>query len=126
MWVSLTIEPSTPRHKRVHSWWSTDSSLQPLPLPLHERINVDVDKRADYMKKLDEETRATIERQVQRHAEAANKHKKPMVFQEGDLVWLHLRTGFLMNATQSSSQEEMALQGTQEDQRQCIDHRHTH
>ena len=43
------------------------------------------------MKKLHEETRATIEQQVQHQAQVANKHKKPMVFQEGDLVWLHLR-----------------------------------
>ena len=67
------------------------TALEILPLPLHERVNMDVSKRADYMKKLHEETRATIELQVQRQAEAANKHKKPMVFQEGDLVWLHLR-----------------------------------
>ena len=31
------------------------------------------------------------EQQLQRQAQVANKHKKPMVFQEGDLVWLHLR-----------------------------------
>ena len=65
------------------------TALDLLPLPLHERVNMDVSKRAEYMKKLHEETRVTIERQVQRQAEAANKHKKPMVFQEGDLVWLH-------------------------------------
>ena len=67
------------------------TALDLLPLPLHERVNMDVEKRAEYMKKLHEETRATIERQVQRQVEAANKHKKPMIFQEGDLVWLHLR-----------------------------------
>ena len=67
------------------------TALDLLPLPLHERVNMDVSKRAEYMKNLHEETRVTIERQVQRQAEAANKHKKPMVFQEGDLVWLHLR-----------------------------------
>ena len=52
---------------------------------------MDFTKRAEYMKKLHEETRATIELQVLRQAQAANKHKKQMVFQEGDLVWLHLR-----------------------------------
>ena len=52
---------------------------------------MDVDKHAEYMKKLHEETRATIEQQVLRQAQVKNKHKKPMVFQEGDLVWLHLR-----------------------------------
>ena len=67
------------------------TALDLLPLPLHERVNMDVDKRAEYMKKLHEETRATIEQQVLRQAQVKNKHKKPMVFQEGDLVWLHLR-----------------------------------
>ena len=67
------------------------TALGILPLPLHERVNMDVSKRADYMKNLHEEIRATLELQVQRQAEATNKHKKPMVFQEGDLVWLHLR-----------------------------------
>ena len=67
------------------------TALDLLPLPLHERVNMDFTKRAEYMKRLHEDTRATIELQVQRQAQAANKHKKPMVFQEGDLVWLHLR-----------------------------------
>src|SRR5664279_4324835 len=36
-------------------------------------------------------TRATIERQVQLQEARVNKHKKEMIFQEGDLVWVHLR-----------------------------------
>ena len=61
-----------------------------LPLPLHERINMNVEKRAEYMKQLHAETRATIEAQVQRQASRINKKKKEMIFKEGDLVWLHL------------------------------------
>ena len=68
-----------------------NTALDLLPLPLHERVNMDVNKRADYMKKLHEETRATIERQVQRQKDKANKHKREMIFEEGDLVWVHLR-----------------------------------
>ena len=52
---------------------------------------MDVIKRAESMKKLHEETHATIERQVLRQAERLNKNKKPMIFNEGDLVWVHLR-----------------------------------
>ena len=52
---------------------------------------MDVDKCGEYMKNLHEETRAIIEQQVQRQAQSKNKHKSPMVFKEGDLVWLHLR-----------------------------------
>ena len=52
---------------------------------------MDIDKRAESMKKLHEDTRATIEAQVQRQASRLNKNKKPMILKEGDLVWLHLR-----------------------------------
>ena len=42
------------------------TALDLLPLSLHERVNMDVEKRAENMKKLHEDTRATIEAQVQR------------------------------------------------------------
>ena len=67
------------------------TALDLLPLPLHERVNMDVEKRAKNMKKLHEDTRATIEAQVQRQATKLNKHKKPMIFKEGDLVRIHLQ-----------------------------------
>ena len=43
-----------------------------------------------YLKKMREDTRHTIERQVQRLATKLNINKQPMVFDVGDLVWLHL------------------------------------
>ena len=67
------------------------TALDFLPLPLHERVNMDVEKHAENMKKIHEDTRATIEAQVQRQASILNKNKKPMVFKEGDLVRIHLR-----------------------------------
>lgn len=67
------------------------NALDILPLPLHERVNMDFDKRTDYIKAPHEETRATLERHAQRQANTLNKHKKEMIFQEGDLVWVHLR-----------------------------------
>ena len=66
------------------------TALDILPLPLHERANMDVVKRAQTMKKLHEDTRATIEQQVLRQASRLNKNKKEMIFEEGDLVWIHL------------------------------------
>ena len=66
------------------------TALDLLPLPLHERVNMDVERRADTMKKVHEDTRATIEAQVQRQAERLNKNTKPMIFKEGDLVRIHL------------------------------------
>ena len=60
-------------------------------LPLHERINLDASARVTHLKKVHEDTRHTIERQVQRLATKLNINKHPMVFNIGDLVWLHLR-----------------------------------
>ncbi|KAK1632864.1 hypothetical protein QYE76_007179 [Lolium multiflorum] len=67
------------------------TALDILPLPLHERINMDFDKRTAAVKKLHEETRATIQEHVLRQANRINAKKKERIFQEGDLVWIHLR-----------------------------------
>ena len=66
------------------------SPLDILPLPLQERTNLDASARASYIKKMHEDTRHTIERQVQRLATKHNTNKQPMIFNIGDLVWLHL------------------------------------
>ena len=66
------------------------TTLDLLPLPLHERVNMDMEKRAEQMKKLHQETRATIEQQVTRQADKINMKKKERIFEEGDLVWIHL------------------------------------
>ena len=42
------------------------------------------------MEKLYEETKATIERQVQIQAARADKHQKEMIMEEDDLMWVHL------------------------------------
>ena len=52
---------------------------------------MDFDKRISYMTKLHESTRATLEKHNEHQATKMNKSKKQLVFQEGDLVWLHLR-----------------------------------
>jgi hypothetical protein len=66
------------------------SPLDILPLPLQERINMDVSARASYLKKVHEDTRHTIERQVQRLTTKINFNKHAMIFNIGDLVWPHL------------------------------------
>ena len=67
------------------------SPLDILPLPLQECTNLDASARASYLKKMHEDTRHTIERQVQRLATKLNINKQPMIFNIEDLVWLHLR-----------------------------------
>ena len=44
-----------------------------------------------HLKKVHEDTINTIERQVQRLATKLNINKHSIVFNIGDLVWLHLR-----------------------------------
>ena len=68
------------------------TALDILPLPLHQRVNMDFDKRAEYIKSIHEETRATLERHAKLQADYIDMKKKEMISQEGDLVWLHLRT----------------------------------
>jgi len=43
------------------------------------------------IKKLHAETRKNIETKTIQYAKQANKGKKQVLFQPGDLVWLHLR-----------------------------------
>ena len=84
------------------------TALDILPLPLHQRVNLDLDKRADYIKNIHEETRTTLEKHAKLQADYINKKKKEMIFQKGDLVWLHLNKDvFLKNETRSSSLAEM-------------------
>jgi hypothetical protein len=66
------------------------TTLDLLPLPLHERVNMDITKRADIMKNLHDDTRKTIKDHVMRHAAKINKSKTPCIFEEGNLVWIHL------------------------------------
>ena len=51
---------------------------------------MDASARASYLKKVHEDTRATIKLQVHHLATKLNINKTPMVFKPGDLAWLHL------------------------------------
>ena len=51
---------------------------------------MDASARVNHLKKVHEDTRHTIERLVQCLATKLNINKHPMVFNIGDLVWLHL------------------------------------
>ena len=62
-----------------------------LPLPLQEQVNLDATKRLEFIKRLHAETRKNIEQKSAQYAKQANKGKKKVTFQPGDLVWLHLR-----------------------------------
>ncbi|KAK1613427.1 hypothetical protein QYE76_037100 [Lolium multiflorum] len=70
------------------------SKLKPhdlLPLPIHERINMEASKRADYVKKIHAKTKELIEKKGKSNAARMNKKRKEMLFKPGDLVWVHFR-----------------------------------
>jgi hypothetical protein len=60
-------------------------------LPLQEQTNLDASKRAEFVKKLHEKEKENIEKMTEQYATRANKGRKKIFFEEGDLVWIHLR-----------------------------------
>lgn len=47
-------------------------------------------KRAAYIKKIHEKTKEELEKKVKYFAAKPNKHPKKVIFELGDLVWVHL------------------------------------
>jgi hypothetical protein len=58
---------------------------------MQERVNFDASKRAEFIKKLHDRAQANIEKMTKLYEKRANKGRKMMLFEEGDLVWVHLR-----------------------------------
>jgi hypothetical protein len=67
------------------------SPLDLSPLPTNTQFSGDADERTKEIKKLHEQIRAHIEKQNEKYRKQANKYRKPAAFQEGDMVWIHLR-----------------------------------
>ena len=65
--------------------------LDVLPLPLQECANMEASKRAEYMKNIHMKTKQEIEKKSKYYAAKANKNRKKMIFEPGDLVWVLLR-----------------------------------
>ncbi|KAK1603495.1 hypothetical protein QYE76_008178 [Lolium multiflorum] len=65
--------------------------LDLLPLPIHERVNMEASKRADFVRKIHEKTKELIEKKGKSNAARMNKKRKEMLFKPGDLVWVHFR-----------------------------------
>jgi hypothetical protein len=62
-----------------------------LPLPMQERVNFDASKRAEFVKTLHERAKSNIEKMTKMYEKHDNKGRKKIVFQQGDLVWVHQR-----------------------------------
>ncbi|KAK1648998.1 hypothetical protein QYE76_066803 [Lolium multiflorum] len=65
--------------------------LDLLPLPIHERVNMEASKRADFVKKIHVKIKELIEKKGKSNAARKNKKRKEMLFKPGDLVWVHFR-----------------------------------
>ncbi|XP_073063949.1 uncharacterized protein [Primulina eburnea] len=65
--------------------------LDLMSLPVSERLNMDVKKKAEFVRGLHEKAKANIEKKNEQYVKQANKGKKKVVFEKGDWVWLHLR-----------------------------------
>ena len=57
-----------------------------LPLPLQERANTEVPKRAEYVKQIHLKTKQEIEKKSEYYAAKANKNHKKMISEAGDFV----------------------------------------
>ena len=61
------------------------------PRPQDQKPHVDAAVRVKEIQKLHELVKARIEKTNAAYEAQANKHRRKIVFQPGDLVWIHLR-----------------------------------
>ena len=61
------------------------------PIYISDHFSGEVDERAKVVKKIHEQVRDKILKQTEKYKKKENKHRKKVVFKEGDLVWIHLR-----------------------------------
>jgi len=62
-------------------------------IPIDERTSMDGIRKAELMKKLHEQVRLHIEEKMTKYAKQANKGRKMVRFEPGDLVWIHISKG---------------------------------
>ncbi|KAG7559385.1 Retrotransposon gag domain [Arabidopsis thaliana x Arabidopsis arenosa] len=65
--------------------------LDLMPLPLNERVSLDGKKKAELVQQIHEQAKKNIEEKTKQYTKQANKSRKELIFNEGDLVWIHLR-----------------------------------
>ena len=58
---------------------------------MQEYVNFDASKRAEFVKNIHNRDRVNIEKITKLYEKRANKGGKNMLFEPGDLVWVHLR-----------------------------------
>ena len=58
---------------------------------MQERVNFDASKWAEFVKNLHDRAKSNIEKMTKMYEKRTNKGRKKMLFEPGDLVWVHLR-----------------------------------
>ena len=61
------------------------------PRPMKDNESFEASTRATFVKTLHERTRSQLERKTAQYKAQADKGRRNVQFEEGDLVWLHLR-----------------------------------
>ena len=67
------------------------SPLDLAPLLIDHQFSGEAEERSKSIKKMHEQVRDRILKQNEKYKKSADKHRKHAKFQEGDLVWVHLR-----------------------------------
>jgi len=65
--------------------------LDLVPRPLYQKLSANVEDRIKEIHKLHEQVKQKIKKSNLTYQAQANKHRKRVVFQPGDLVWIYLR-----------------------------------
>ncbi|KAK1686674.1 hypothetical protein QYE76_047522 [Lolium multiflorum] len=61
------------------------------PHAIHERVNMEASKRADFVRKIHVKTKELIEKKGKSNAARMNKKHKEILFKPGYMVWVHFR-----------------------------------
>ena len=68
---------------------TTPLDLAPRPMTSHE--DFDANTRSQHIRELHNKVRQKLEKRTEQYARQANKGRKEVLFEVGDLVWVHLR-----------------------------------
>ncbi|XP_056852639.1 LOW QUALITY PROTEIN: uncharacterized protein LOC108835624 [Raphanus sativus] len=67
------------------------SPLDLMPLPECARVSMDGKKKAEMVQQIHEKARKNIIEKTKQYTKRANKGRREMIFEVGDMVWVHLR-----------------------------------
>ena len=77
-------------------WLQSIGPMDLVPHAITKQFSEDAEVRAKEIKKLHEDVRLKIEKQNAKYVEQANRYRKFVEFEVGELVWIHLRKDLIM------------------------------